>query len=209
MLPQGCVYTLVCASAMSELAKGRDLDQALELEPHDVADALGGLPEDHLHCARLAVNTLGEAIADYYRRASLPGFKRFRLDQRENAELGTRFRAPRSPSLRGESMLRIVLATARPEAMQAFAAALSSDPEVRLQQVASGAEALEAARTSAPHLVIIDADLPDTAPLDLVQKLLMVNAMVNTAVVSPLVGRGVPRGERRLGDSWPAAAGAR
>ena len=70
--------------------------------------------------------------------------------------------------------------------MQAFAAALSSNPEVNLQQVISGAEALEAARTSAPHLVIIDADLPDTAPLDLVQKLLMVNAMVNTAVVSPL-----------------------
>jgi nitrogen fixation protein NifU and related proteins len=73
VVPRGCVYTLVCASAMSELAKGRDLEQALDLEPHDVADALGGLPEDHLHCARLAVNTLGEAIADYYRRASLPG----------------------------------------------------------------------------------------------------------------------------------------
>jgi nitrogen fixation NifU-like protein len=73
VFPQGCLYTLVCASAMSELAKGRDLDHALELEPHEVADALGGLPEDHLHCARLAVNTLGEAIADYYRRASLSG----------------------------------------------------------------------------------------------------------------------------------------
>jgi len=73
VFPQGCVYTLVCASAMSELAKGRDLEQALELEPHHVADALGGLPEDHLHCARLAVNTLGEAVADYYRRAALSG----------------------------------------------------------------------------------------------------------------------------------------
>jgi DNA-binding NarL/FixJ family response regulator len=83
-------------------------------------------------------------------------------------------------------MLRLVLATNRPKAWQAFAAALSSNPEVQLIQVASGAEALAAARTFAPHLVIIDADLPDTAPLDLVQKLLMTNAMVNTAVVSPL-----------------------
>ena len=73
--PHGCIYTLVCASAMSELAKGRDLDQALELEPHEVAEALGGLPEDHLHCARLAVNTLGEAIADYYRRTAVAGSK--------------------------------------------------------------------------------------------------------------------------------------
>ncbi|MEJ2671346.1 MAG: iron-sulfur cluster assembly scaffold protein [Deltaproteobacteria bacterium] len=69
--PRGCVYTLVCASAMSELAKGRSLEQALELEPDEVAEVLGGLPEDHLHCARLAVNTLGEAIADYYRRTCL------------------------------------------------------------------------------------------------------------------------------------------
>jgi len=83
-------------------------------------------------------------------------------------------------------MLRIVLATARPQAMQAFAAALSSNPEVHLQHLGSGAEALDAARTSAPHLVIIDTGLADYEPLELVQKLLMVNAMVNTVVVSPL-----------------------
>jgi DNA-binding NarL/FixJ family response regulator len=94
------------------------------------------------------------------------------------------FREPRS--LRGESMLHIILATARPKTLQAFAEALSSDPEVQLESIVSGAEALEAVRTSAPHLMIIDAGLPDIAPLDLVQKLLMVNAMVNTAVVSPL-----------------------
>lgn len=73
VLPLGCVYTLVCASAMSELAKGRDLDLALELEPHDVVTAVGGLPDDHLHCARLAVNTLGEAIADYYSKGTATG----------------------------------------------------------------------------------------------------------------------------------------
>jgi nitrogen fixation NifU-like protein len=73
VLPRGCIYTLVCASAMSELAKGRNLEQALELEPQDVVAALGGLPEDHLHCARLAVNTLGEAIADYYHETAHPG----------------------------------------------------------------------------------------------------------------------------------------
>jgi len=96
-------------------------------------------------------------------------------------------------------MLRLVLATTRPEAMQAFAAALSSDPEVDLQQVASGAAALEAARASALHLVIIDSHLPDTAPFDLVQKLLMVNAMVNTAVVSPLSGEEFHEASEGLG----------
>jgi nitrogen fixation NifU-like protein len=66
--PEGCVYTIACGSAMSTLANGRTIESALELEPEDVGTELGGLPEDHMHCARLAVNTLGEAIADYLHR---------------------------------------------------------------------------------------------------------------------------------------------
>jgi nitrogen fixation NifU-like protein len=66
--PNGCVYTVACGSAMSVLAKGRHLETALKIEPEDVEAVLGGLPDDHRHCARLAVNTLGEAIADYYHR---------------------------------------------------------------------------------------------------------------------------------------------
>lgn len=62
--PQGCVFTKACASAVSELAKGKELTAALQIEPEDVERVLGGLPEDHMHCARLAVNTLGEAISD-------------------------------------------------------------------------------------------------------------------------------------------------
>ena len=69
--PRGCAYTLACASAVSVLAQGRTLDAALELSPEDVAAELGGLPEDHAHCARLAVNTLGEAIAEYFRAESV------------------------------------------------------------------------------------------------------------------------------------------
>ncbi len=83
-------------------------------------------------------------------------------------------------------MLRIVFTTARLKALQTFAEALASDREVHLTPMVSGAEALEAVRISAPHLVIIDSDLPDTSALDLIQKLLRVNAMVHTAVLSPL-----------------------
>jgi DNA-binding NarL/FixJ family response regulator len=83
-------------------------------------------------------------------------------------------------------MLRIVLATARPQALEAFAAALASNPEVQVQLAPNGAAALEATRTAAPQLVIIDQSLADAEPLELVQKLLMVNAMVNTAVISPV-----------------------
>ncbi|MCF8069836.1 MAG: iron-sulfur cluster assembly scaffold protein [Desulfobacterales bacterium] len=67
-IPQGCLYTIVSASAMSTMAIGLKLEDALELNPDDIERELGGLPEDHKHCARLAVNTLGEAIADYYHK---------------------------------------------------------------------------------------------------------------------------------------------
>jgi PleD family two-component response regulator len=100
---------------------------------------------------------------------------------------------------KGETMLRIVLATARQESIHSFAEGLASDPEVRLEQVSSGAKALGAARTDSPHLVIIDSALPDMEPLQVVQKLLMVNAMVNTAVVSPLSNREFHEASEGLG----------
>jgi nitrogen fixation NifU-like protein len=65
-VPQGCAYTIACASAVTTLVHGSPLKEALKITPKDVANALGGLPEDHQHCAALAVNTLGEAIDDYY-----------------------------------------------------------------------------------------------------------------------------------------------
>jgi len=70
--PRGCIYTVACASAMSVLASGRSVNDALKLQPEDVVEELEGLPDDHLHCARLAVNTLGEAIAEYYRLRLCP-----------------------------------------------------------------------------------------------------------------------------------------
>jgi nitrogen fixation NifU-like protein len=66
--PNGCVYTVACGSAMTRLVLGRSLEEALALTPEAVAEELGGLPEDHRHCAALAVNTLGEAIDDYYQK---------------------------------------------------------------------------------------------------------------------------------------------
>lgn len=78
--PEGCAYTAACGGAVAELARGHTLGEALQIQPENVVCALGGLPEDHVHCARLAVNTLGEAIAEYYRRqmtAGKAGWDRF------------------------------------------------------------------------------------------------------------------------------------
>lgn len=67
-IPHGCTYTVACGSALSQMVSGKSLEAALSVTPEDVAAELGGLPEDHMHCASLAVNTLGEAIDDYYRK---------------------------------------------------------------------------------------------------------------------------------------------
>ncbi len=83
-------------------------------------------------------------------------------------------------------MLHILLATTRPEAMRSFTDALLSDSEVHLAYAAAGSEALNGVSASPPHLVIVDSGLPDTEPLELISRLLRVNAMVNTAVVSSL-----------------------
>jgi DNA-binding response OmpR family regulator len=52
--------------------------------------------------------------------------------------------------------------------------------------VANGESALEAVKKDAPELVVIDEGLPDFKPLDLVVKVIMTNALANTAVISSM-----------------------
>jgi DNA-binding response OmpR family regulator len=85
-----------------------------------------------------------------------------------------------------EKMLHILLITPRLQGLASFTQTLSSDPGARIGSVASGAEALDAVRNAPPHLVVIDSNLPDAEPIGLVQGIMRVNAMVNTAIVSPL-----------------------
>jgi len=61
----GCGPSIASGSMVTELAKGKILIEARKITQGDVLDALGGLPEDSLHCALLAANTLKEAIKDY------------------------------------------------------------------------------------------------------------------------------------------------
>jgi len=69
--PHGCMFTAACSSAAGQLAFGKTVEEALEITPEDVEAELGGLPEDHKHCARLAINTLGEAISEYLRAEAM------------------------------------------------------------------------------------------------------------------------------------------
>jgi nitrogen fixation NifU-like protein len=60
----GCINTNACANAIVDLLKGKSLADAWGLDPQDVADYLETLPQDHFHCAELAVGALYLALAD-------------------------------------------------------------------------------------------------------------------------------------------------
>lgn len=61
----GCGPSLAAGSMITELAKGKSVLDTLRISQQDVLDALGGLPEDSVHCALLAVDTLKAAVKDY------------------------------------------------------------------------------------------------------------------------------------------------
>ena len=60
----GCVNTNACSNAVAVLVEGKTLEQCWNVSPVDVIDFLETLPEDHHHCAELAVGTLYLALAD-------------------------------------------------------------------------------------------------------------------------------------------------
>ena len=64
-LTDGCGPTVACGSVLSQMARSKTLDQALDIAVHRLLKELGGLPDSHLHCARLAVDTLQTAIQNY------------------------------------------------------------------------------------------------------------------------------------------------
>lgn len=62
----GCGAAVASGSMMTTLAKGKTIDEAMQLTNKDVAQALGGLPPQKLHCSNLAADAVHMAIQDYY-----------------------------------------------------------------------------------------------------------------------------------------------
>ena len=61
----GCVAALATSSALTDLTKGKTLEEALKVTKDDVLSFLGGLPSIKIHCSVLAVDALSEAVYDY------------------------------------------------------------------------------------------------------------------------------------------------
>lgn len=64
----GCGAAIAVSSMVSEMAKGKTLDEAMEISNEVVAEALGGLPVQKMHCSNLGAEALRKAIEDYQTR---------------------------------------------------------------------------------------------------------------------------------------------
>lgn len=65
---RGCPAAIACASAMTEIAAGKNLDDAMMISEDDIVNALDGLPEFKIHCSALGASGLRMAIMDYFKK---------------------------------------------------------------------------------------------------------------------------------------------
>jgi nitrogen fixation NifU-like protein len=61
----GCGAAIATSSMVTEMVKGKSIDEALKITNKAVAEALGGLPPAKMHCSNLAADALHKAIEDY------------------------------------------------------------------------------------------------------------------------------------------------
>jgi len=68
----GCAAAIATSSMVTELVKGKTIEEALAVTKADVADELNGLPPVKMHCSNLATGALQKAIQDYQSKKKNP-----------------------------------------------------------------------------------------------------------------------------------------
>ena len=65
----GCGAAIATSSMVTEMVKGKNVDEALKISNKGIAEALGGLPAIKMHCSNLAADGLSKAIEDYKKKS--------------------------------------------------------------------------------------------------------------------------------------------
>ncbi len=71
----GCGAAIAVSSMVSEMAKGKTVEEAMKITPRSVADELEGLPKNKFHCSNLGSQALNKAIQDYLSKKKKGGGK--------------------------------------------------------------------------------------------------------------------------------------
>jgi nitrogen fixation NifU-like protein len=72
----GCGAAIAVSSMVSEMAKGKTIEEALKITPALVAEELQGLPKNKYHCSNLGAQALHKAIQDYLSKQNAQGDKK-------------------------------------------------------------------------------------------------------------------------------------
>ncbi len=67
----GCVSSIACASALTEMIKGLPIEEAIKITDQDITDYLGGLPPGKTHASAMVQDALEKAIEEYRQKISL------------------------------------------------------------------------------------------------------------------------------------------
>ena len=66
----GCAAAIAASSIMTEIAKGKSLDDAYKISRDDINDLLGKLPAQKYHCSILSASAIKKAIDDYREKSN-------------------------------------------------------------------------------------------------------------------------------------------
>ncbi len=83
-------------------------------------------------------------------------------------------------------MYTFLLVSPRAEEFDDFMATLTAQTDIKLKQVASAVEMLQLVREKSPNLILLDQEIKDRDPLDLVNELLQIDAMINSAMITSM-----------------------
>lgn len=82
----GCGSAIAVSSMLTEIVRGKSVDEAKKITNKDVADALEGLPKNKLHCSNLGADALHLAIKNYEsKKAGKPQVELKRKDDHEHS----------------------------------------------------------------------------------------------------------------------------
>lgn len=158
---RGCMNTIACCNTVANMAQGKTIESAWEITPEQVDRFLETLPDDHFHCAELAVGAFYLALNDI-------------SGNNPEKNKGT-----------NQNMARILLVSSEKNRLKDLESSLP-EHKIDAQWTDTAENALRLLAGQTFDLVIIHEQLPDMTGRKLVENIITLNAMLNCVVMSAL-----------------------